>query len=80
MAMLLMPLIAWCGRGSAWRGVVAAEVMTLGLFDMRLFYLGCFMAGGAASRLSLRCRALEGRVPQWLGKVSYSLYRRITRC
>ena len=82
-AALAMPAIAWSGRGGAWRslGSVMACLALAFLWRpenlaMRAFvsYLVCFVAGAALSGADLRSRVLESSVPQWLGRVSYSLY------
>jgi peptidoglycan/LPS O-acetylase OafA/YrhL len=74
-AALMMPAIALFGRLAAWKGLaVGVAMMLLGFVDMHILCFGCFVIGGSLSRCEFRCRLLETAVPQWLGKVSYSLY------
>ena len=82
-AALAMPLIAWSGRGGAARtlacmaGCIAvAVVWHPASLALRAFvsYAVCFVAGAGLSRTGLRSALLEAPVPQWLGRVSYSLY------
>jgi peptidoglycan/LPS O-acetylase OafA/YrhL len=74
-AMPFIPFIAWFGRGSLWR-VALIPPLWLAAWHIPgpVFWLGFFMTGAALSRFEFRCWPLETRVPQWLGKVSYSLY------
>jgi peptidoglycan/LPS O-acetylase OafA/YrhL len=71
----LMPAMFWVAarhRGAAL--AMAAGSFALVLLDARLFPLGLFAAGIAASRFALH---LPVRAPGWalsLGRVSYSLY------
>ncbi len=82
-AALAMPLIAWSGRGGAIRTLACmAGCLAAAIFwppanlAARAFvsYLVCFVAGAGLSRTNLRSPLLESEVPQWLGRISYSLY------
>ena len=82
-AALAMPLIAWAGRGGVVRtlGCMAGCVALAVIWHpadlaTRAFvsYLVCFVAGAGLSRTGLRSPVLESGVPQWLGRISYSLY------
>ncbi len=74
-AMPFIPFIAWFGRGSLWRAALIPPLwLAAWLIPGPLFWLGCFLTGAALSRFKFRFRPLETRAPQWLGKISYSLY------
>jgi peptidoglycan/LPS O-acetylase OafA/YrhL len=83
-AALAMPAIAWSSRGGAARslacvvGLVALAVVWVPASGgLRAFesYLVCFVAGAAfAGQRGLRSFVLEAAVPQFLGRISYSLY------
>ena len=73
-AMPFMPLIAWFGRGSIARVILIVPIWWLLRTDSHLYWLWLFMLGGVLSRLTPVCPPLESAVPQWLGRVSYSLY------
>jgi peptidoglycan/LPS O-acetylase OafA/YrhL len=70
-----MPLIAWSGRGSMLRmlGCVLVTFAAGRVFPPALFGI-LFILGAALSGVTFRARLLEGPVPLWLGRVSYSLY------
>lgn len=74
-AMPFIPLIAWFGRGAVTRAALIPP-LCLALWEIPgpAFWLGFFCVGAALSRFDFRSRPLEARIPQWLGKVSYSLY------
>jgi peptidoglycan/LPS O-acetylase OafA/YrhL len=75
-AMLLMPLFVFVARGGTARLVIAL----LGTFVVQMLVSGYagfayfFFLGAYLSRFAIRWAPLEGRVPQWLGRISYSLY------
>ena len=72
---LFMPAIAWFGgRGPIRKAAIVPVWLLLIVAEPRFIWAVFFMAGAALSQTSFRSRALESRVPQWLGKVSYSLY------
>ena len=74
-AMAFMPLIVWAGRGGLSRAVLCILVLAAaGLLEPKLAVLGLFVAGAFLSAGVYRSRFLETALPQWLGKVSYSLY------
>ena len=82
-AALAMPAIVWSARGGAVRtlGCMAACVVTAVVWHpanlpLRAFlsYLVCFVAGAGLSRADFRSPVLEHWLPQWLGRISYSLY------
>jgi peptidoglycan/LPS O-acetylase OafA/YrhL len=82
-AALVMPFIAWSAHGRGLRTFLCmAALITLAVFwtphchALRAFecYLVCFVAGAAFHRAFPRSPILESRVPQWLGRISYSLY------
>jgi peptidoglycan/LPS O-acetylase OafA/YrhL len=73
--MPFMPFIAWFGRGSPARMILAViACAALTLLGGAPAYGAFFVAGAALSRFTFQSKALESRVPLWLGKVSYSLY------
>ena len=74
-AMLGMPMFVWAARGSLRR--LAAAVVAIGVVShfLPLFSFALpFLIGAYLSRWSLQSRLLESAAPQWLGKISYSLY------
>ncbi len=74
-AMLFMPAIAWCGQGRVWRIAVGIAASILLMQINPAFFFGVFFVIGAGcARLEIKCWPLEKTLPQWLGKVSYSLY------
>jgi peptidoglycan/LPS O-acetylase OafA/YrhL len=82
-AAVAMPFIVWSSRGGVLRTLaVMAAMIALTIFwvprggALRAFesYLVCFVAGAALYRRSPRSTVLESPLPQWLGRISYSLY------
>jgi peptidoglycan/LPS O-acetylase OafA/YrhL len=82
-AALVMPAIVWSSRGGVWRTLacIVACVATAILWRTNnlalhafLSYVVCFVAGAGLSRLNFRSPLLESAVPQFLGRISYSLY------
>jgi peptidoglycan/LPS O-acetylase OafA/YrhL len=73
--MPFMPLIVWAGTGSIWRAIpfMVAGIVLMPMIKPAVM-LTIFIAGAFLSRAEFRNRFLESSVPQWLGKVSYSLY------
>ncbi len=80
---LLMPAIVWSARGGVVRSLacIAALVsLTIVYYPPTAFlrafesYLVFFVVGAALSRTALRSPMLESRLPQFLGRISYSLY------
>jgi peptidoglycan/LPS O-acetylase OafA/YrhL len=71
-----MPFVVWAGRGTVIRAALSliAVIAASHLIAIEAFVLVPFIAGAFFSRSDVRNRWLESAVPQWLGKVSYSLY------
>lgn len=73
-AMLAIPFIVWSGKTLP-RVIVGVFVWgVLGHFEFRFGNGALFTLGSYLSRYRFDVTALNWRVPQWLGKVSYSLY------
>ncbi len=74
-AAFFMPLIAWAGRAGRLQAMALGAAFMLGgqlyppLLFGALFTIGAYMA-----RFDFTNAWLSGRVPQFLGRVSYSLY------
>ena len=74
-AMPFMPLIVWAGARTPMRAALCSAALILaGLFAPQLFVGALFIAGAFLARWRFRNRLLETTVPQWLGRISYSLY------
>jgi len=74
-AMPFMPLIVWAGTSTVSRSAIAMLlILCAGVFYAPIIVLAFFIAGAYFSRKMLRNDWLESAIPQWLGKVSYSLY------
>jgi peptidoglycan/LPS O-acetylase OafA/YrhL len=74
-AMPLMPLVVWAGTGPTMRLILAMAALILaGLAEPRLLFGVLFLGGAFLAGVDWRNRLLESALPQWLGKVSYSLY------
>ena len=74
-AMLLMPVIAWSGRGGLWRSGLTAAAWLGAVGVSVLLPIGlAFLAGARLSALEPRMALFEHPVCQWLGRCSYSLY------
>jgi peptidoglycan/LPS O-acetylase OafA/YrhL len=82
-AALAMPFFVWSARGGWLRSVGAmGACVALAAFwwpnslALRAFlcYLVCFVIGAALSPKTLRNPLLESPLPQFLGRISYSLY------
>jgi peptidoglycan/LPS O-acetylase OafA/YrhL len=73
--MPLMPLVVWAGTGGLMRAMLAMLMCGL-VFPVIHFALMpfIFIAGAFLSRADFRNSFLESVIPQWLGKISYSLY------
>jgi peptidoglycan/LPS O-acetylase OafA/YrhL len=73
-AMPFMPLIVW-SSSDKFRGIVcAAAAILVGLIVPQVSILCLFVIGASFSHISFRNRLLEAAIPQWLGRISYSLY------
>jgi len=74
-AMLFMPFFVWAGTGKPWRAVVGlVATYAAGYLYLKLNFGLFFIAGAFLSRWEFRERFLESAIPQWLGRISYSLY------
>jgi peptidoglycan/LPS O-acetylase OafA/YrhL len=73
-AMPLMPLIVWAGRSAARAAPVMLVLIVISLGAGPPFYLALLIAGALVARSDYRSTLLEGAIPQWLGRISYSLY------
>ena len=74
-AMLGMPFIAWVANGPTRRMAMGVALIAIACQVQPLFVFAFFfLAGACLSRWSFQNGFLESAVPQWLGKVSYSLY------
>jgi peptidoglycan/LPS O-acetylase OafA/YrhL len=74
-AMLFMPVIVGIGRGSALLVLLGPLGITVaGAWHVKLLFGLFFVFGSIASRYAFRLDLLEGRLLQWLGRISYSLY------
>lgn len=76
-SILFMPMVALCGRCGLiglLSGLIIAFALAL-LVHPACLNLVFFVIGAAFSRLAaLRIRPIEAAIPQWLGRISYSLY------
>lgn len=73
--MPLMPLIVWAGTASGLRAALCMAVFAaIGLAVPQVAVLALFIAGAFLARVEWRNGMLESALPQWLGKISYSLY------
>jgi peptidoglycan/LPS O-acetylase OafA/YrhL len=73
--MLLMPVIAMFARGGPWRILLLPPAWAAcAIADWHFGWAGWFILGAWLSRFKPRFAPLETPVPQWLGKVSYSLF------
>lgn len=74
-AMLFMPLIALAGRGRVWRAALLYGLAVVASGYCVKFAFGeYFLIGAFLSRWDFHNRFLSSAVPQWLGRISYSLY------
>jgi peptidoglycan/LPS O-acetylase OafA/YrhL len=80
-AMPLMPLIVWAGAGGLSRSAISMLAMLFcarfyndNAFGQYLVGISCFILGSFLSHWNVRNRFLESQAPQWLGRISYSLY------
>ncbi len=73
-AMLAMPFIVWSGK-TLRRAVIGVLVFAVaGYFESRLACGVFFVLGGYLARYRFDFDPLNWAIPQWLGKISYSLY------
>jgi peptidoglycan/LPS O-acetylase OafA/YrhL len=74
-AMPFMPLIVWAGSGAMIRAALCMAVLIVAtLADPRISVGVLFIAGAFLARSHFRSRFFESATPQWLGRISYSLY------
>jgi peptidoglycan/LPS O-acetylase OafA/YrhL len=74
-AMLFMPFIVWVASGKLPRIALGFVIIGLAsLFYGKFAFGHFFLLGAVAAGWSFRNKFLESAVPQWIGKVSYSLY------
>jgi peptidoglycan/LPS O-acetylase OafA/YrhL len=74
-AMPFMPLIVWAAAGPKKRAALCvAALIATGAIDLHIPLATLFVAGAYLARTDYRNRFLESPLPQWLGKISYSLY------
>ncbi len=74
-AMLAMPLFVWAGTGGVIRAELGLLACILGVYvNPNVFFGVFFVAGAWLARFDFRAKALEWWLPQWLGRISYSLY------
>ena len=73
--MPFMPLIVCAASGGLTRAALCIAILIVaGAAAPFLFVSALFVAGSFLARRHYRCRFLELAVPQWLGRISYSLY------
>jgi peptidoglycan/LPS O-acetylase OafA/YrhL len=73
--MPFMPLIIWAGVGTLSRAALCMMALIVACKVDSHFFVGLlFVAGVAMARFPCRSAFLESAIPQWLGKISYSLY------
>ncbi len=70
-----MPLIVWSRTSLMRRGLPLAAVFVVASAVLPILQTPAyFVAGAALAHTEVRNRVLEGRLAQWLGRISYSLY------
>jgi peptidoglycan/LPS O-acetylase OafA/YrhL len=75
LAMPLMPVFVWIGRGSALRlGAGFLCTYLLALVYPTAIAATFFFAGAWLTWFEVRWPVFEGRLAQWLGRISYPLY------
>ena len=73
-AMPFMPVIVWSSSNII-RGIMCgAAAMLAALIVPQASILCLFVVGACFSHVTFRNRLLEAAIPQWLGRISYSLY------
>jgi peptidoglycan/LPS O-acetylase OafA/YrhL len=74
-AMLFMPFFVWTATGKPWRVLAGfLAVIVASAIWLKFFFGLYFVVGAVLSRRDFRNRFLESAGPQWLGRISYSLY------
>ena len=73
--MPLMSFAVCAGSGAKMRASLCiAALIVAGLAGLQISVGGLFVAGAFLARSHYRNRFFESTVPQWLGRISYSLY------
>ena len=73
--MVFMPFIIWVATGRLLRIVFGVALVSVaGLLYIKFVFGLLFLAGAVLARWEFRNRFLESPFPQWLGRISYSLY------
>ena len=74
-AMLVFPGVIWAGKSLTRTLLFAIAALALGpLIFYGVGYAGLFVLGSYCSRYRFSLPPLDWLLPQWLGKISYSLY------
>jgi peptidoglycan/LPS O-acetylase OafA/YrhL len=74
-AMPFMPLIVWAGSGAIMRAAFCMLALLLAALAVPQLSVGAlFVAGAFLARSHYRSRFFESAIPQWFGRISYSLY------
>ena len=73
-AMLFMPLFLWASASALRAAFTAVFIVVAAIGYTKLFFGLFFVAGAYFSRWEFRSPFLESYLPQWLGRISYSLY------
>ena len=74
-AMPFMPIIVWAGSGATMRAALCMFVLCLAALAAPEISVGAlFVAGAFLARFHYRSRFFESPIPQWFGRISYSLY------
>ena len=73
--MLFMPIIVWIARGPMIRLALSLAACLVFLPTHPDLGFGMtFGLGAVMYRLDVQCKLLQRAIPQWLGRISYSLY------
>jgi peptidoglycan/LPS O-acetylase OafA/YrhL len=73
-AMLLMPLVVWGGKKPMRAAAAIAIFVGISYFVPNALYGVFFVFGSYCTKFPFNVGFLNKRIPQWLGKISYSLY------
>jgi len=73
-AALAMPAVVWASREKRRALALGLGFLAVSLALPIMIFGMLFVLGGYLSRGEYRCAVLERALPQWLGRVSYSLY------
>ncbi len=78
--MPFMPIVFYAGSGGPARAIFAIACLALAGFEVcgmafhPAFVPATFVLGAGLARFDFKNRLLESSLPQWLGRISYSLY------